>query len=96
VAESEPEGNPTKAKSGRARQSPLPHAEVARKNDPGDPVVIYERWCKGCGICVTFCPMKVLGLNGEGKAVVAKGDVCTRCQLCELHCPDFAVTVHLR
>lgn len=48
--------------------------------------------CKGCGICVEFCPTKVLIL-AEGAAAVADLDRCTACNLCDLRCPDFAITV---
>ena len=58
-----------------------------------EPVVIFTRWCKGCGICVEFCPRDVLELTPEGIAKVVAPDKCTRCQLCEILCPDFAVTV---
>ncbi len=58
-----------------------------------DPVVVYNRWCKGCDICVAFCPTKVLEMGDEGVAVVAHPEKCNRCGLCELHCPDFAITV---
>ena len=50
-------------------------------------------WCKGCGICVMVCPKKVLGQDERGKAVVDDPDNCIKCRLCELSCPDFAITV---
>ena len=28
---------------------------------------INEVWCKGCGICVAFCPKKVLAIGANGK-----------------------------
>ena len=49
-------------------------------------------WCKGCEICVTFCPKNVLEMEG-GKVKVARVEDCTKCMLCELRCPDFAITV---
>jgi len=56
-------------------------------------IEINEAWCKGCDICVQFCPKNVLKLNRRGKAEVVNLDDCTKCQLCELLCPDFAITV---
>ncbi len=53
---------------------------------------IKPEWCKGCGICVAFCPKNVLEMEG-GKARVARPDDCIRCYLCELRCPDFAISV---
>ena len=55
-------------------------------------IVINERLCKGCSICVDFCPTNVLEMRGT---VVAVKDLaaCTRCQLCDLRCPDFAIQV---
>lgn len=55
-------------------------------------IIINTRWCKGCEICVEFCPKKVLTMEKD-KAVVHDPDACTGCQLCEIYCPDFAVTV---
>jgi 2-oxoglutarate ferredoxin oxidoreductase subunit delta len=54
---------------------------------------IIESWCKGCGICVNFCPTKVLELNPMGKAVAQRLDDCTGCELCARLCPDLAITV---
>jgi 2-oxoglutarate ferredoxin oxidoreductase subunit delta len=49
-------------------------------------------WCKGCEICVTFCPKDILVMEG-GKVKVARSEDCIKCMLCELRCPDFAITV---
>ena len=53
---------------------------------------IHESWCKGCEICVQFCPKEVLAMK-DGKAWVANLESCTACGLCELYCPDFAIEV---
>ncbi|MFW5731274.1 MAG: 4Fe-4S dicluster domain-containing protein [Desulfonatronovibrionaceae bacterium] len=59
-------------------------------------VKIYHDWCKGCGICVAFCPAGVLRLNDSGKAEVVNEDECINCGFCEMHCPDFAIMVYPR
>ena len=57
------------------------------------PVVIFDKWCKGCGICIEFCPKGVLKFDAaKGKAHVANPEDCIRCGQCELRCPDFAIT----
>ncbi|MCJ2163249.1 MULTISPECIES: 4Fe-4S dicluster domain-containing protein [unclassified Pseudodesulfovibrio] len=66
---------------------------MPRKNKGKNKVTIYPDWCKGCGICVAFCPSKVLVMSPEGKAVVEREADCIRCGFCELHCPDFAIVV---
>ncbi|MGL4912461.1 MAG: 4Fe-4S dicluster domain-containing protein [Romboutsia sp.] len=55
-------------------------------------LVIEESWCKKCGICIEFCPKKVLDVND--KSVYLKDEEnCILCGLCELRCPDFAIYV---
>jgi 2-oxoglutarate ferredoxin oxidoreductase subunit delta len=62
-------------------------------------IEIDEELCKGCGICIEFCPMKVLEtsdkINKKGyyppRAV--KEDECVGCRLCELLCPEFSIMV---
>ena len=54
-------------------------------------VTIDREWCKGCGICIAFCPKEALALDHEGKACWAHPDRCIRCGLCELRCPDVAI-----
>lgn len=55
-------------------------------------IVIQEKLCKGCSICVDFCPTDVLEMKGSVVAV-RNLEACTRCQLCDLRCPDFAIQV---
>ena len=52
---------------------------------------INREWCKGCGICVTFCPKEVLSLDDREKATVDRPEECICCRLCELRCPDLAI-----
>lgn len=47
-------------------------------------------WCKGCGICVAFCPKNVLKLV-NGKVDIFEPESCLKCGICENLCPDFAV-----
>lgn len=54
---------------------------------------INRDWCKGCGICVRFCPKKVLELEAAEKAAVVRPEACICCRLCELRCPDLAIEV---
>ena len=54
---------------------------------------INREWCKGCGICVAFCPKDVLELDDKGKAVAVRLGECIACRMCELRCPDLAVEV---
>jgi len=51
---------------------------------------VDERLCKGCGICVEFCPAKVLVLDND-KVKIEYYEKCTKCGLCELRCPDYAI-----
>lgn len=51
---------------------------------------VEKKWCKGCGICVEFCPKSVLELK-DGKVNIKDLDACIKCGQCELRCPDFAI-----
>jgi 2-oxoglutarate ferredoxin oxidoreductase subunit delta len=63
-------------------------------------VVIDVERCKGCELCVTFCPPKVLAmsrtLNARGFYPVTLIDEerCTSCAACAIVCPDMAITVY--
>ena len=60
-----------------------------------DEICINTIWCKGCGICVHFCPQKVLTMNKSNKAEVSNLLDCIGCKLCELRCTDLAIEVTL-
>ena len=54
---------------------------------------INQKYCKGCGICVAFCPKQVLELDELGKVYEKAPENCISCGQCELRCPDFAIQV---
>jgi len=62
-------------------------------------IEINEELCKGCDICIDFCPMEVLAISesinrrGYYTPEVVKEEKCIGCRLCELVCPEFAITV---
>jgi 2-oxoglutarate ferredoxin oxidoreductase subunit delta len=55
-------------------------------------IQIKVSWCKGCGLCVEYCNRGVLEMR-DGLPVVLQAERCTRCLMCEVICPDFAITV---
>ena len=56
---------------------------------------INRDWCKGCGICIEFCPPKVLELDGADKSKAVRPEDCLCCRMCELRCPDLAIEVQI-
>ncbi|HEB49892.1 MAG TPA: 2-ketoglutarate oxidoreductase subunit delta [Desulfobulbus sp.] len=59
-------------------------------------VSFYHDWCKACGICMAFCPREIILADRTGKPEITDPDRCVGCRFCELHCPDFAITVSER
>ena len=57
--------------------------------------LVERDWCKGCGICVAFCPKNVLELDEQGKATAVRPEDCLACRLCEFRCPDLALVVEV-
>ncbi|NLC03010.1 MAG: 4Fe-4S binding protein [Tissierellia bacterium] len=63
--------------------------------------VFFEQdLCKGCNLCVSVCPTKILAidetkLNAKGyhPAYVENPDNCIACAFCGLVCPDLVITV---
>lgn len=54
---------------------------------------INREWCKGCGICVAFCPKNVLELDDKDKARAVRPEDCIACRFCEMLCPDLAIEI---
>jgi 2-oxoglutarate ferredoxin oxidoreductase subunit delta len=53
--------------------------------------IINRDWCKGCSICVHFCPNDALVLDEVEKARLVYPERCNGCGFCELRCPDLAI-----
>ena len=63
-------------------------------------VTIRRDICKSCGLCVEFCPKKLLvlddKLNARGvKPATCAGSIngCTGCGNCAAMCPDAAIEI---
>jgi 2-oxoglutarate ferredoxin oxidoreductase subunit delta len=62
-------------------------------------IEIIKDWCKGCELCIQRCPLLALELSDElNKKGISPPRLkdeheCNCCRLCELICPDFAITV---
>lgn len=62
-------------------------------------VTFDENLCKGCGLCVSACPKKIIELkkeiNGKGyhPAGITEQEKCIACAFCATMCPDCVITV---
>lgn len=56
-------------------------------------ISIQRKWCKNCGICTEFCPKKVYTPGKLDEPIISAAESCICCRLCELRCPEFAITV---
>ena len=59
-------------------------------------VFIKKGQCKGCELCIEFCPKSVLalskGFNVKGYHYpVVLNDNCINCRLCVSVCPEYAI-----
>ena len=72
--------------------------KVNVKRENKDVAIVAER-CKECGFCIEFCPKQVLHksdeINSKGYHSVYVSDItqCTKCDICGMICPDFAISV---
>ncbi len=74
-------------------QTPTSKEAVQRPaKGPRGQVIIFGMWCKGCRLCVEFCPTGVLDFKDD-HPVVVKPEKCTACHWCDTHCPDLAIIV---
>lgn len=63
-------------------------------------VTFEEDRCKGCRLCITACPKKIVLINTEKinmkgfhPAGVIEMDKCIGCAFCAMICPDCVITV---
>ncbi len=62
-------------------------------------VEINEDSCKGCDICIEFCPIDVfeksdkLNRKGYYLPIIVDMKACNGCRLCDLMCPELAIVL---
>jgi len=63
-------------------------------------VTVSIDYCKGCSLCVDFCPQHIMELDpgiitakGYHPATCIDADRCTACLSCAMMCPDVAITI---
>lgn len=62
-------------------------------------ITVNEDICKGCELCATACPRKIISLNdklnkkGYHPATVIEMEKCIGCAMCATMCPDVAIKV---
>ncbi len=83
-----PAGEPAAEEVAAQAESP----PKGKRRAPGRRYV-FKRWCKGCGICVAFCPEHVFAMSEDGRAEVVNPEACTNCQICDRLCPDLAIAL---
>lgn len=63
-------------------------------------VEISRELCKGCELCISFCPKgsiflsDKLNANGYLPAAFIDNGECTGCAICALVCPEVAIEVY--
>lgn len=61
--------------------------------------IIDENKCKGCALCTTACPKKIvvisdhINIKGFKPATISDESLCTGCTFCAIICPDCAIEV---
>ncbi len=75
-------------RSGLTSAAPTTWGESVR---PEGKLIVFEMWCKRCGICVEFCPTGALTEREDGLPLLVDQDKCTLCGMCWLRCPDMAI-----
>lgn len=71
----------------------LRHEATCTSTPRGHRFTVIRDFCKGCRICVEFCPTGTLELDDRFKVAVAHPEKCIACRMCEYRCPDLAIYV---
>lgn len=62
-------------------------------------ITVDKNVCKGCSLCVEYCPKKIMRIGettnaaGYKTAECADESKCIACGFCYTVCPDTAITV---
>lgn len=61
-------------------------------------VYVLKDRCKGCRLCIEFCPQQALHESTEFNRkgyhfTTAENERCLNCGLCQVICPEFAIMV---
>ena len=63
-------------------------------------VTIHRDRCKSCGLCIHFCPRRLIVIDSELNArgvypakCNGSPEKCTGCANCALICPDAAIEI---
>ena len=64
-------------------------------------VIVSPEICKGCALCTTVCPKKIMELDmqklnakGYHTAICTDTAACIACAMCSIMCPDSAIAVN--
>lgn len=76
--------------------------DTISKERPIGAIDIDTERCKGCGLCISACPKKLIKLverevNRHGYPFVtvdSESSICTGCASCGIICPDGCITVY--
>ncbi|MCK5069234.1 MAG: 4Fe-4S binding protein [Desulfocapsa sp.] len=80
----------------KTKKAAIPSAAKKTKEKKLYSVVFFPKWCKSCGLCSAFCAKKIIKTDEFGLPYIDKMDECIGCRFCEIHCPDFAITIKAR
>jgi 2-oxoglutarate ferredoxin oxidoreductase subunit delta len=81
------------------QKSQIEKSKKKRKKMKKHQIFIIKDRCKGCRLCVLYCPSDTLemsqevNINGNFIPKVKNIEKCKGCNLCFKMCPDFAIYV---
>jgi 2-oxoglutarate ferredoxin oxidoreductase subunit delta len=63
-------------------------------------VRVKKERCKGCELCVLYCPKKILRMSSDFNPKgyhfpeCFESDSCTGCKICAMMCPEVALEIY--